>query len=131
MASKGKMQSLKMLTKMVITTALIGGVALYVGTPEASAAKEALNKVGISPGNLGSDTGGLFASLKNIVYLIMGIGGLWSVAWIVIGGMLLSGSGSNAQKRSGGLAAIAVAAIGVFVIYKANDYIANWAVGLG
>lgn len=75
-------------------------------------------------------TGGLFTSLQKIVYLVMGVGGLWGVLWIVIGGMLLAGSGSNAQKRSGGMGALAVAAIGLFIIYKAYD-IAGWAIKIG
>lgn len=127
---KVKMQSLKLHTKMLMATAMAFGATIMAGSTKASAAAAALNKVGIKAGSLGNDTNGLFTSLKNIVYLIMSIGGLWSVAWIVIGGMLLAGSGQNPQKRTGGMAAIAVAAIGVFVIYKSND-IAGWAIGLG
>lgn len=91
----------------------------------------ALKNAGITAGSLtGEGTASLFSNLKNVVYLIMGIGGLWAVGWIIIGGMLLAGSGSNPQKRTAGMGAIAVAAVGVYVIYKAYT-IAGWAIGLG
>lgn len=73
---------------------------------------------------------GLFSSLKEVVYLIMGIGGVWSVAWLIIGGMLLSGSGTNPQKRGAGIAAILCACAGIYVIFKAYK-IAGWATGIG
>ncbi|MGF9979097.1 hypothetical protein [Viridibacillus arvi] len=80
--------------------------------------------------NKSKGTASLFKDLKEVVYLVMGIGGVWSVVWVVIGGMLLSGAGSNPQKRSAGMGAILCACVGLFVIYKAYD-IASWAVGLG
>ena len=76
------------------------------------------------------NTAGLFDDLKNIVYLIMGVGGIWCVAFLVIGGMLLGGSAGNPQKRGSGIAALGSACIGLFVIYKAYD-IAGWATGIG
>lgn len=95
-------------------------------------AKEALENAGISTGSSITDItneNSLMSSMQDLVYIIMGIGALWAVAWIIIGGMLLSGSGSNPQKRSGGLVAIAVACVGVYVIYKSYT-IAAWAAAL-
>lgn len=89
--------------------------------------QDSLSKAGIK--NQG-DTSGLFADLQGVVYLIMALGGFWGVVWIIIGAMLLAGSGSNAQKRSGGIGALGVACVGLFVIYKAYD-IAGWATGIG
>lgn len=89
--------------------------------------QDSLNKAGIT--NTG-DTSGLFADLQNVVYLVMAVGGFWGVLWIIIGAMLLAGSGSNPQKRSGGIGALGVACVGLFVIYKAYD-IAGWATGIG
>jgi len=60
----------------------------------------------------------------------MGLGGLWSVFWIIVGAMTLSGSNGNPQKRALGIGALVTAAGGLFVIYKAWD-IAGWAVSLG
>lgn len=122
--------SLKGKTTAFATTLTL---AAYSVTVTAYAADEstALSNAGIKKGSLeGAGTDTLFASLKNVVFLIMGIGGLWAVGWIIIGGMLLAGSGSNPQKRTAGMGAIAVAAIGVYVIYKAYT-IAGWAIGLG
>ena len=96
-----------------------------------AAQQNMLDKTGIKPTDLtGDGAGSFFSSMKNIVYMIMGLGGLWCVAWIAIAGMLLGGSGSNPQRRNAGIAAIATAAVGVFVVYKSYD-IAGWAVNIG
>lgn len=95
-------------------------------------AKAALTNAGISTDSSVTDAtqdGSLMNSMQDLVYVIMGIGALWAVAWVVIGGMLLAGSGSNPQKRSGGLVAIAVACVGVYIIYKSYT-IAGWAAAL-
>lgn len=87
----------------------------------------ALRNAGInSSGNI---TNGLLPNLQKLVYIIMAIGGLWGVACLIVGGMLLAGSGPNPQKRTAGFFAICMAAVGIFVVYKAYD-IASWAVGL-
>ncbi|MFJ8519424.1 hypothetical protein [Lysinibacillus xylanilyticus] len=91
----------------------------------------ALTNAGIDAKNIEGETGTtLFSSFKSLIYIAMGIGGLWSVLWIVIGAMTLSGSNGNPQKRGLGIAALCTAAIGLFVIYKAWD-IAGWAISLG
>ncbi|MGE7983614.1 hypothetical protein [Solibacillus sp. NPDC093137] len=93
-----------------------------VGAANAAASK--LEENGFSKNSFISAE--VMEDLTGIVYLIMGIGLLWAVAWIVIGGMLLSSSGSNPQKRSAGLGAILLACVGVYIIFKAYA-IAGWA----
>ncbi|WP_260678693.1 hypothetical protein [Planococcus salinarum] len=88
---------------------------------------DALSNVGIK------DTGGtsgLFDDWQNVIYLVIGIGGFRGVLWLVIGAMLLTGSGGNPQKRGTGMAALFSAVVGLFVVYKAYD-IASWATGVG
>lgn len=124
----GKMNKVKamMLGFSVLTAAAFffgaGDLALAAGSVDGSISNAGITKA--------ADTKGLFSSLKQVVYLIMGIGGVWSVAWLIIGGMLLSGSGSNAQKRTAGIAAILCACGGIYVIFKAYK-IAGWATGIG
>lgn len=102
---------------------------LFMATASSASASvtKALSDAGIK--NTGN-TKGLFADLQNVVYLVMGIGGIWGILWIVIGSMILTGSGGNPQKRNQGIGALFVACIGLFVIYKAYD-IAGWATGIG
>ena len=117
--SKGFLSTLK--GKVTASSALMSAMFFGAIMPAFAdtSADNAIKNAGITTGSIDSDTSGLMSSLSGIVYLIMGVGALWAVAWIIIGGMLLAGSGSNPQKRSGGLAAIAVACIGGFIIYKA------------
>ncbi|MFJ7890518.1 hypothetical protein ACIQYL_20875 [Lysinibacillus xylanilyticus] len=106
--------------------------AFLSATVSASADEsKALSNAGITKKALeGTGTETLFTNLNKVVYLVMAVGGIWAVIWIIIGGMLLSGSGSNAQKRTAGMGAIMVAAVGVYVIYKAYT-IAGWALSIG
>lgn len=124
---KGFFNSMK--GKVATSSALMSSIYFGAIMPAFADEAEALKNAGITKGNLDDSTDGLMGSLTKIVYLIMGVGALWAVVWIIIGGMLLAGSGSNPQKRTGGLAAIGVACIGVYVIYKAYT-IAGWAVNL-
>lgn len=109
---------------MSLAAAAVGTLGAMQGV---ASVQDSLKKAGIK--NTG-DTSGLFADLQNVVYLVMAVGGFWGVLWIIIGAMLLAGSGSNPQKRSGGIVALGVACVGLFVIYKAYD-IAGWATGIG
>lgn len=69
------------------------------------------------------------ADLTRVVYLIMGMGLLWAVLWIIVGGMILSSAGSNPQKRMSGFAAIGAACVGLYIIYRAYS-IAAWVTNL-
>lgn len=115
------------LSKLKISLAVALAVTLGVASSASANVQGALRNAGIQ--NTGS-TDGLFNDLQNIVYLIMGLGGLWGVAFIVIGAVLLSGSAGNPQKRAGGISALGFAIAGIFIIYKAYD-IAGWATGIG
>ena len=111
---KGKVSALT-------TTVGLSCLAMALPAFAEDKAKQALTNAGISTDSSVTDAtkdGSLMSSMQDLVYVIMGIGALWAVAWVVIGGMLLAGSGSNPQKRSGGLVAIAVACVGIYVIYK-------------
>lgn len=127
--SKMLKKSKKLLKPLVMLGAI--GLAFTVFQNETYAAQaDMLKKSGIVAKDLTGDSDSFFTSAKNVVYLIMGFGGLWCVGWIAIAGMLLGGSGSNPQKRSAGIGAVATAAVGAFIIYKAYD-IAGWAINLG
>ena len=119
--------------KLALTTATLSAMYLAIANPvdaDDSKATEALKNAGITETDITGDGADSFmGSMTDLVYIIMGVGALWAVAWIIIGGMLLAGSGSNPQKRSGGLVAIAVAAVGIYIIYKAYT-IAGWAAAL-
>lgn len=121
-------------TKLATATTTVAATSCLVHTSAFAAVDpaSALQKgAGIKSVDIdGSGTDSLFDSLQQVVYLVMAVGGFWGILWIVIGGMMLAGSNSNPQKRSGGIAALCVAAIGLFVIYKSYD-IAGWAVNLG
>lgn len=124
---KGKVSALTVTFGASIYASAMSKPVLAEGIKSAD---DALTKAGISKSadlTTGSDS--LMGSMQELVYLIMGVGALWAVGWIVIGGMLLAGSNSNPQKRSGGLVAIAVACVGIYVIYKSYT-IAGWAAAL-
>ncbi len=76
------------------------------------------------------ETSGLFADLDMLIGVIMALGGFWILACLIIAGMKLSGSGSNPQKRTEGLIALAFTALGGFIIIKAYD-IAGWVNSFG
>ncbi|WP_232336893.1 pilin [Planococcus lenghuensis] len=105
----------------------LAAVSMFAMASAASAnVQDAMTNAGITGTG---QTDGLFEDLTNVVYLLMGVGGIWAVAFVVIGGMLLAGSSGNPQKRGQGIAALATASAGIFVIYKAYD-IAGWATGI-
>ncbi|MBU7595920.1 hypothetical protein [Metabacillus halosaccharovorans] len=105
---------------------------LMVFSPESASAatnSDAWSKAGISPnGNIKNN--GVFEDLNTLVWLVMAVGGFWVILWIVIGGMLLSGSNGNPQRRTAGLVSLACSAGGGWVIYKCYD-IAGYIAGFG
>lgn len=115
-----------------LTSTVVMGASLFLMQTHAFAetADGALKKAGIESKSIDGSEDSLFGSFQSLIYIAMGIGGLWSVFWIVIGAMTLSGSNGNPQKRGLGIAALVTASLGLFVIYKAWD-IAGWAVSLG
>ncbi|MDD1505066.1 hypothetical protein PVA17_20195 [Lysinibacillus sp. CNPSo 3705] len=130
---KIKSNAMKSSKVKAFTSAAVTGAFVFLIQAHAFAedAKGALSKAGIDAKTIdGKGTDTLYGSLTKLIYIIMGLGGLWSVLWIIIGAMTLSGSNGNPQKRALGIGALVTAAGGLFVIYKAWD-IAGWAVSLG
>ena len=126
-----KSSKLKAFTSTAVMGASVFLIQAHAFAEETKDAKSALSKAGITGKTVeGTEAGTMFSSFQSLIYIAMGIGGLWSVLWIVIGAMTLSGSNGNPQKRGLGIAALCTAAIGLFVIYKAWD-IAGWAISLG
>lgn len=121
----GKMSN--KLSKLKVSVMAVAATSLFMATSASASVTDALTNAGITGQG---KTDGLFTDLQNIVYLIMGLGGLWGVACIVVGAILLSGSAGNPQKRQAGMGALGFAIAGIFVIYKAYD-IAGWATGIG
>lgn len=117
----------KGVSKLKVSLMAALAASVLMATSASANVQGALRNAGIN--NQGS-TDGLFEDLQNVVYLIMGLGGLWGVACIVVGAILLSGSAGNPQKRATGMGALGFAIAGIFVIYKAYD-IAGWATGIG
>lgn len=68
--------------------------------------------------------------MQTLTYFAMGIGLLWAVLCLIIGGMLLSGSGSNPSKRNLGITAILLACVGLYIVSKSYT-IAGWAISIG
>lgn len=72
----------------------------------------------------------IYKNLQDVVFVLIAVGAIWTIAWVVIGGMLLAGSNGNPQKRTAGIAAILTAGAGGWVIYKAWD-IGGYIAGFG
>lgn len=118
----------KQLVIFGLMTALTLIIALF--TPESAlAAQDAWGKAGITPdGNIKNN--GVFKDLQTLVWLVMAVGGFWVIVWIIIGGMVLSGSNGNPQRRTAGMASLACSLLGGWVIYKCYD-IAGYIAGFG
>lgn len=95
----------------------------------ANDANDAWSKAGVTKSGSIKNSN-IYKNLQDIVYLLIAIGAIWTIAWIVIGGMLLAGSNGNPQKRTAGIAAILTAGAGGWVIYKAWD-IGGYIAGFG
>lgn len=83
-------------------------------------AKDALGDVGINT-STNVEAAGLYEDLNSIVYIIMAVGGIWTIACLIFAGMRLSAAQGNPQARTQGLIGIAMAALGLFIIVKAYD----------
>lgn len=83
-------------------------------------AKDALKDVGINT-STNVEAAGLYEDLNSIVYIIMAVGGIWTIACLIFAGMRLSAAQGNPQARTQGLIGIAMAALGLFIIVKAYD----------
>ena len=117
---KNKLKSLS----VVVSGAFL---ALFVSAQNALAVTGAFNKAGVNgTGNID----GLYEDLDGVIKIVMTVGAFWAIGWLIVAGMTLSASGGNPQKRAGGIAALGMVLVGIFVIYKAYD-IAGWATGIG
>ncbi|QHA38752.1 hypothetical protein D5E69_23260 (plasmid) [Rossellomorea marisflavi] len=98
---------------------------------EASAGKAFKDGAGItSSKDSATATKDITKDLNKIVILVITIAGLWSILWLVIGGMMLQGSSGNPQKRSGAIGCLVCTGVGIVIIVKAYD-IAGYMAGLG
>lgn len=89
----------------------------------------AWSKAGVTT-NKSLDSAGIFKDLNSIVNLVIALGGFWVLIMLIIGGMLLSGSNGNPQRRTAGLVSLATSFGGGWVIIKAHD-IAGWIASFG
>lgn len=125
--------SLKAKINFYVMTGLMTVMSFIMAPITSLAAKvnpnDALKKAGINTSS-NVDAAGLYDDLNSIVFLIMAIGGIWTIACLVFAGMRLSAAQGNPQARTQGLIGIAMAALGLFVIVKAYD-IAGWVASLG
>lgn len=116
-----------------LTSTLLVGSTMFLIQAQAFADKadDALKAAGIESKSInGEGKDSFFGSFTSLIYIAMGFGALWSILFIVIGAMQLSGSNGNPQKRALGIGSLFTATIGLFIIYKAWD-IGGWAVSLG
>jgi len=117
--------------KSILPFLVMAGVftfALVVFSPEEAAA--AWKKAGITPqGDLKNSK--IYDDMKEVIYLITGVGAIWALGCIIFAGMRLSAAqGGNPQARSQGIVGLLMAGIGIWVIVKAQD-IAGYFAGFG
>jgi hypothetical protein len=67
----------------------------------------------------------IYKDLNSIVSLIFYGAGFFSLIALIFAAVLLSTAGNNPTKRSGGFAALSMACLGGWVLYKATS-IAQW-----
>ncbi|MFC0273746.1 hypothetical protein ACFFIX_20375 [Metabacillus herbersteinensis] len=120
------MKTLKNKSFMMFLAVLTLTIVSYTVVPESASA---WSKAGITE-NSSIDNSGIYDDLDSIVTFIMILGGFWVLIMLIIGGMLLSGSNGNPQRRSAGLVSLASSFGGGWVIIKAYD-IAGWISGFG
>lgn len=116
----------KMLPFLAITA--VFAFAFIFFSPEEAAA--AWKKAGITPqGDLKNSK--IYTDMNNIIYLITGIGAIWSLGCIIFAGMRLSAAqGGNPQARTQGIVGVLMAGVGIWVIVKAST-IAGYFAGFG
>ena len=116
-----------LLTLFVSATSTLAAGETKATTGTTTGATDAFKEVGVTGTG---EIDGLYEDLKGVVNIVMTLGAFWSIAFLVVAGMTLSGSGGNPQKRNAGIVALGMVLLGIFVIYKAYD-IAGWATGIG
>lgn len=126
---KKKKVLLGLFTVMVAAFMLFGSAGIVDPVFAADPINDALKNSGVKTGT-NVEASGLYDDFENIIVIVMTIGILWSLLCIIFGGMLLSGSGGNPQRRTTGIIAVLCSAAGIFVIYKAYD-IAGWVASIG
>lgn len=86
-----------------------------------AAGADPFSKINSGAGTIGGDR--LFNDANRAVYTIYVFGGIWVLGCLIVGCMLLAGSGSNPQRRTGGLVAIAMALVSGIVLVNAYDMV--------
>ncbi|MGN7299104.1 pilin [Ferdinandcohnia sp. SAFN-114] len=109
----------------ILSLAAFTAVLTFVSPNSAGA----WSKAGVTQ-NKSIDSAGIFSDLNMIVNLVIALGGFWVIIMLIIGGMLLSGSNGNPQRRTAGLVSLATSFGGGWVIIKAHD-IAGWIASFG
>lgn len=108
--------------KLLLVTALMVITLLFSLSPMdyASAAPDPFAKVNENQTEaLGGDE--LFEDANKAVYTVYIFGGLWVLGCLIVGTMLLGSAGSNPQRRTGGIVAIALAIVSGVILVNAYD----------
>ncbi|WP_368502731.1 hypothetical protein AB3N04_01130 (plasmid) [Alkalihalophilus sp. As8PL] len=84
------------------------------------------DKVKMDNGN----ASGFFSQGNDLLYVLLGLAGMWVVACVIFAGVKLSAAQSNPQNRTQGFIGLAMACLGGFVVYKCLE-IVGWIGGLG
>lgn len=117
----------------VLSFAAVFAFAFIMASPHFAFAADpstAYTQAGIGNSSGDASSTSLYSSLKNIIYIIMAVGGFWVIACLLFAGMKLSASQGNPQARTAGFIGLAMACLGLFVIVKAYD-IAGWVASFG
>lgn len=106
---------------------------LFLATFPSLVAANAFDQVNIGGDTVNMDSGsadGFFSQGNELLYVVLGLAGMWVVACIIFAGVKLSSAQSNPQGRTAGFIGLAMACLGGFVVYKCLE-IAGWIGGLG
>jgi len=123
----------KKLSAIIVMSMLVFGLALAVTPTEVAASSQvdAFKDAQEQDRDSSIDTSGLFASMNSIVYVLIGAGGIWTVACLVFAGIRLSAAqGGNPQARTQAIIGLVSAFCGGIILVKVYD-IAGWIWAMG
>ncbi len=123
------MNSMKrLLTKLVVAILVVAGVVVF--SPSVMAAPVDVFNNGACSGNkiCQNDGAGVWNIIKNIINILITIGGIVAVIMIVIGGITYTTSGGDGTQTKRAKDTIIYAVVGLVVAVMAYG-IVNWVLG--
>ncbi len=112
---------------MVVCVALFAFGAVEPVSVEASDAfKKAISSNPTAPA--GVNTSEIQKTAGGLVWIIIFVGSFWVIGCIAVGAIMLAGSGSNPQRRTGGMVFLAFALLGGYALmntYKIAGFLSG------